>query len=100
MMPFEMPVFPVTLYHPVLGARTANASDNMKDAFPGDPTDWFKSAGEADAARTDREAQIVIHHRVENRLAHAKGEDHEVSPNVVENSVQADERIRAGKLEP
>ena len=102
MEPIKLPhaAFPFTAYHPVYGARTANSSEESKELFIGDEGDWFATAAEADAARTQREAEIVVSHRARNRLDHALGQDHDVSDKVVENSVQADQRIRAGEAEP
>lgn len=103
MEPVKLPTeanFPFTAYHPVYGARTAKDAAESTEMFVGDPLDWFATAEEADAARTQREAEIVVAHRLQNRLDHAKGEDHEVNPAVVENSVAADLRIKAGLAEP
>lgn len=92
--------FPFTAYHPVYGEKTANSPEEADELFKGDPTNWFATAAEADAARTQREAEVVVAHRLQNRLDHELGEDHEVSDAVVENSVAADKRIRAGEGEP
>lgn len=53
-------LYPLTLYHPVFGAVTVdNQEDALKIFVP--PHDWHQTAAEADAHRTDREAQMVIH---------------------------------------
>ena len=99
-VPLPHASFPFTAYHPTKGARTANTPEESQQVFDGDPRDWFATAGEADAARTQREAEIAVAHRLQNRLDHELGNDHPVSDEVVENSVAADQRIRDGQPEP
>ena len=103
MEPVTLPTktaWPFKAYHPVLGERVAKDQKEADAMFIGDPSDWFASAEEADAARTQREAEIVVAHRLQNRLDHARGTDHEVNHAVVENSVSADLRIKSGQVEP
>lgn len=103
MEPVKLPVaasFPFTAHHPVYGTKTAKTPEEATELFKGDPTDWFATAAEADAARTQREAEVVVDNRRQNRLRHELGEDKPVSDKIVENSVQADTRIRAGEPEP
>ena len=58
--PVHYTLYPLTLYHPVLGAVTVdNQDDALKTFVP--HHDWFHTAAEADAHRTDREAMMVIH---------------------------------------
>lgn len=53
-------LYPLTLYHPVLGAVTVeNQEDALRVFVP--HHDWFHTAAEADAHRTAREADMVIH---------------------------------------
>ena len=56
----EMTLFPKTVYHPVRGAVTVEDAEAAAKVMTV-PTDWFKTAAEADAARTENEAQVVIH---------------------------------------
>lgn len=103
MEPVKLPTagaWPFTAYHPVWGARTAKDQAEADEMFVGDATDWFATAEEADAARTQREAEIVVQHRLNNRVDDALGTEKEVDHTVVENSVAADERIKAGTGEP
>lgn len=99
--------FPKTKYHPVYGARTVN-DPNEEGALPAPARNWFDTAEEADAHRTEREAQQVIHnnHAVKVNAALA-GEDHDPnSPEVrgeagvVRNSVSATESMKNGVAEP
>jgi hypothetical protein len=99
MDPADFPTFPLTLYNPIYGARTAKTADEVKTMFT-DPTQWFKTAIEADQHRTDTDASIAVAYRLKNRVDHALGDDHPVSDKVVENSVVADQRIRSGDPEP
>lgn len=96
--------FPVDVFHPVYGKRTLGEYGDIKK-LPGIMTDWFRTAADADAARTQPEADAVIAHhqamRVQEHIARAKaadqGEDAKPEPmspdtgHVVRDSVQAQE---------
>jgi hypothetical protein len=70
----EFPSFPLTYYHPVHGAVTVNTPEEAAQTFTV-PTDWFKTAAEADAHRTEREAGMVIHNGVRGQITlHEEGE--------------------------
>lgn len=56
----EIPTFPRVVYHPVRGAVTLDTAEHAAQVMTV-PTDWFNTAAEADAARTENEAQVVIH---------------------------------------
>lgn len=56
----EMTLFPQTVYHPVRGAVTVEDAEAAAKVMTV-PTDWFPTAAQADAARTENEAQAVIH---------------------------------------
>jgi hypothetical protein len=58
--PVHYTLYPLTLFHPVLGGVTAQDQDTALRVFQ-PHHDWFLTAAEADAHRTDREAQMVIH---------------------------------------
>ena len=58
--PVKYTLYPLTLYHPVLGAVTVDNQDDALRVFV-PARDWFHTAEEADAHRTDREAMMVIH---------------------------------------
>jgi hypothetical protein len=53
-------VYPLTLFHPVFGAVTVDNQEAAQKLFH-PARDWFPTAAEADAHRTEREAQMVIH---------------------------------------
>lgn len=52
--------YPLTLYHPVLGAVTVEDQDAAAKTFVPEH-DWYRTPEEADAHRTEREAQMVVH---------------------------------------
>lgn len=56
----DLPTFPMTMYHPVHGAKTVADPAEAATTFTV-PHDWFATPAEADAHRTEREAAIVIH---------------------------------------
>lgn len=101
--------FPLTKYHPVFGAKTVNDPNEAATVFQ-PPHNWFDTAGAADMARTDREAQEVIHHNLSEKVAANvainNGEDpapltgDEAPKGIVRNSVQAQESIDKGNAEP
>lgn len=101
------PGYPKTLYHPVYGARSA-ADPNEEANFPGLRRNWFDTAAEADAHRTDSEAQQVIHNNRSVKVTAAlNGDDHDPThpsvrgeAGVVRNSVSATESMKAGFAEP
>lgn len=81
-------------YHPVHG-RVEFEDANEHAANGGDDGDFrFKTAFEADAARTDAEARIVEQHNLNAKLKH-----HE-DRGIVRNSVAAQESFDAGNAEP
>jgi hypothetical protein len=111
--------YPGTLYHPVLGARYVNDS-NEANELPGPAHNWWPTAEEADMHRTDLEAQEVIHHarswKNEVNLAMIDGEPLPIDSSTVNEktgevtvddtnkpvrySVQAEEVLKRGGVEP
>jgi hypothetical protein len=100
--------YPGTLYHPVLGARYVNDS-NEANELPGPAHNWWPTAEEADMHRTDLEAQEVIHHarswKNEVNLASTVNEKTgevtvEDTNKPVRYSVQAEEVLKRGGVEP
>jgi hypothetical protein len=89
--------FPKTKYHPVLGAKAANDPNEAASLFQPEH-DWFDTAGEADMHRTEREAQLVIHHNTRAKLDGLSEMQDGNAP--VRLSVQAQESMDAGKVEP
>ena len=89
--------FPKTKYHPVLGAKAANDPNEAASLFQPEH-DWFDTPGEADMHRTDREAQLVIHHNTRAKLDGIAEKQDENAP--VRLSVQAQESMDAGNIEP
>lgn len=53
--------FPRDVFHPVYGKRTVNSFDDIK-ALPDLTRNWFATAADADAARTQPEADAVVAH--------------------------------------
>lgn len=107
----NFPGYPKTKYHPVYGARTAKDPNDEATVFTPPPHNWFDTAGEADAHRTDREAQMVVHNnrrvKVDAALARQENADHETDravatgdAGVVRNSVAATESVKSGNVEP
>ena len=103
--------FPQRKYHPVKGAMTANDPNEAASLFQPEHN-WFDTAAEADAHRTDAEAQQVVHY---NRRVKADGHlflaaNPDASPEtnpavtgeagIVRNSVQATESLKSGYGEP
>lgn len=104
--PDGIPGYPKDRFHPVYGKVTfANPTDELRQCVPAH--NWFDTAEQADAHRTDREAQDVIHY---NRRVRANGAltdgvaeyDPEVTgeAGIVRNSVAATESLKAGNAEP
>lgn len=101
--------FPQTKYHPVYGARAVGDPNEAATIFQ-PPHNWFDTAEEADAHRTDREAQQVIHYnqrlKVDANVALNNGGEalpltgDEAPKGIVRNSVAAQESIDAGNAEP
>lgn len=101
--------FPQTKYHPVYGARAVNDPNEAATIFQ-PPHNWFDTAAEADAHRTDREAQEVIHYntrlKVDANVALNNGGEaipltgDDAAKGIVRNSVAAQESIDAGNAEP
>jgi hypothetical protein len=101
--------YPMTKYHPVYGAKSVNDPNEGATTFQ-PAYNWFDSAAEADAHRTDREAQEVIHYnaraKVDTLVAVNNGGEaipttgDNAPEGIVRNSVQAQEAIDAGKVEP
>jgi len=98
--------FPRSVYHPVLGRREVNSFEDVQK-LPPPLRNWFNSAADADAARTQPEADAVValHNRMHAeemaRLAAADPEergavvpdlpDDHPTRHVVRQSVQAQE---------
>jgi hypothetical protein len=103
--------FPQTKFHPVHGKRVVN-DPNEAASLPGPAHNWFDTAGEADMHRTDLEAQEVIHNARRVKLARHQAEidgkdapvvpgpDNPDEPGIVRLSVQAEESLRSGGVEP
>jgi hypothetical protein len=83
--------YPKKKWHPVHGAKEARDPNEEAELFD---RNWFDTPEAADAARTQREADIVVH---KNQRVHV--DEHE-ERGVVRNSVQAQESLDAGNLEP
>ena len=89
--------FPKTKYNPVFGALTAADPNEAASVFQ--PThDWFDTPGEADMHRTDREAGMVVHQNMRDKLDGMAAAQDGRKP--VRLSVQAHESMAAGGLEP
>lgn len=100
--------YPLAKYHPVYGRREAKDPNEAAQIFQ-PPHNWFETPANADAARTEREAQQVIHHnlnmKVADKLARVNDEQppQEADPDrkaIVRNSVQAQESLDSGHAEP
>lgn len=91
------PGFPKTMYNPVLGAKTANDPNEAASFFQPEGQ-WFNTAAEADMHRTEREAQMVMHHNTREKLDGLAQAQDGAPP--VRNSVQAQESLDAGNPEP
>ena len=89
-----LPGYPKVRFHPVHGRR------EFKDPYEcaefgqeDDKGDWrFKTAAEADSARTGAEAELTHLHNLRSKLAEIADTDQ----GVVRNSVQAQESIDQG----
>lgn len=101
------PGYPKDKFHPVFGKRTVG--DPNEEAVLQPAHNWFDSAEAADAARTDREAQQVLHmnQRVKvdgalNGAVPTTMEDAAVlgDAGIVRNSVSATESLKSGHPEP
>ena len=90
----DLPTFPATFYHPVHGAVTVADADEAQKLQPA--TDWFATAAEADAHRTENEAAIVIHNA---RRGQITGHEQSDFPGVVKHSVTHQETIDRTKEE-
>ena len=94
----SLPGWPRVRFHPVHGRREFadpyEAAEVGQDDAEGD---WrFKTAAEADMARTDTEAGLAIAHNMRTKLGAIDEADH----GVVRNSASAQEALDAGKPEP
>lgn len=70
----EIPTVPMTLYHPVYGAVSAETLEDAARIFQPDH-DWFKTPEEADAHRTENEAaQVILNGRI-NQIKRHTGAD-------------------------
>jgi hypothetical protein len=83
--------YPKKKWHPVHGAREARDPNEEAELFD---RNWFDTPEGADAARTEREAQIVLH-----KNARVRVDEHE-ERGVVRNSVAAQESLDRGAAEP
>lgn len=86
--------FPKTKYHPVHGR--VMVKDPNEEASLSPPTDYFDTPEEADMHRTATEAWTTHAHNLRSKL----GAHDEAGHQVVRNSVQADESLREGGVEP
>ena len=93
-----LPGWPRVRFHPVHGRREfADPYEAAEFGQDDEKGDWrFKSAAEADMARTDTEAGMVIAHNMRTKLAQVD----EADGGVVRNSVSAQESLDAGHSEP
>ena len=108
-MAFDHLRFPMTKYHPVLGARTADKHDDLDRVFVGPERNWFDTPEEADMHRTAAEAAMVLHNSVRMRVDAyaAEGDPETETPNLAEqhdigtvvNSVQHQEYVVKPMLE-
>ena len=84
--------WPKTFFHPVHGSK--QFKDPNEHAQAG--SDWrFETAGEADSARTETEAQLVVLKRHLGAI-----EQYEKNDPVIRNSAQAEESASTGYPEP
>lgn len=98
--------YPKTRYHPVYGAR--EIKDPNEEASLQPAHNWFNTAEEADAHRTQREAEQVVHYNARVRVDAASSDgkvnlkDPAVtgSDGIVRNSVTATESLKSGFPEP
>jgi hypothetical protein len=99
--------FPKNKYHPVYGLRVI--ADPNEEATLMPKHNWFDTAEEADAHRTEREAQQVIHYNARVRVDGALNgsapttmDDKAVTgeEGIVRNSVAATESLKSGFAEP
>lgn len=86
----EIPTFPRTVYHPVQGAVVLEDAEHAAKVVTV-PTDWFATAAEADAHRTENEAQVVMHNGRRGQVK--KWED--AGAGVVHHSVTHQETVDA-----
>ena len=89
--------YPLTKYNPVLGARTAKDPNEAASLFQPEH-DWWPTAGEADMHRTDREAGMVVHQNMRDKISGLAEAQDGATP--VRLSVQAQESMDAGAAEP
>lgn len=92
--PQPAPGYPKLKYHPVHGGVEIKDAEEEACLMP--KTDWFDTPELADAARTWTEAEIVRQHNLRAKLKELDDAGHPM----VRNSVQSDEAIRSGRLEP
>jgi hypothetical protein len=100
--------FPKTKFHPVYGAR--EVKDPNEEAGLTQPLrNWFDTAAEADAHRTQREAEQVAHYNNRVKVDGAMKEDGTADlsdpavmgdAGIVRNSVSATESLKSGFGEP
>lgn len=93
-----LPGWPRTRFHPVHGRREfADPYEAAEFGQSDEIGDWrFKSAAEADMARTDTEAGLNVAHNMRTKLAEI---DEREQP-VARNSASAQESVDAGHVEP
>lgn len=96
--------FPQTKWHPVYGARSVKDPNEAATVFQ-PPHNWFATPEQADAARTDREAQQVVHHNLATKVAQKNATlNGEELPGdrkeIVRNSATAQANLDAGRAEP
>jgi hypothetical protein len=100
--------FPKTKFHPVYGARMVN-DPNEEASLPQPLRNWFDTAEEADAHRTQREAEQAMHYNNRVKVDGAMKEDGTADlsdpavmgdAGIVRNSVSATESLKSGFGEP
>ena len=86
----EFPTFPRTVWHPTQGGVVLTDPEQAAKVCLV-PTDWFDTGAEADAHRTENEAQVVIHKGRTDQVQ--KHED--AGETVVHHSVTHQETVNA-----
>jgi len=91
-----IPGWPQDRFHPVYGRRSI-ADPNTYARMGGDDGDWrFKRAADADAARTQPEAELAVAYNLRRKMALID----DAGDVPVSNSVQAHESAASGNPEP
>ena len=93
----EVPTFPQTVYHPVQGAVTLTDAEHAARVVTV-PTDWFATPQEADAHRTENEAQVVIHYGRRGQVQKYQDADEGVVHHSVTHQETVDRRVEDAVL--